>query len=148
MNNMMQGFVYETMLKVNYNYSQGRSFLTGNEENPVLVQRTQQNNISPRWSLIRLYRPLHVYHLPMVLSPMGNVFRLILFIAPPHLSLFPPKLEDSLPTPILADLRFRPFAISLRTKVLWYCMFWNTVDLKTSSMRITMENLTLANKYF
>ncbi len=33
----MQGFVYEKMLQGNYNYSQDRSFLTENEENPALV---------------------------------------------------------------------------------------------------------------
>jgi hypothetical protein len=32
---MMQGFVYEKMLKGNYNYFHDRSFLTGNEENPA-----------------------------------------------------------------------------------------------------------------
>jgi hypothetical protein len=35
--NVMQGFVYEKMLKGNYNYSQDRSFLKGNEENTALV---------------------------------------------------------------------------------------------------------------
>jgi hypothetical protein len=40
---MMQGFVYEKMLRVNYNHSLGRSFLTRNEENPALVLSNVHN---------------------------------------------------------------------------------------------------------
>ncbi len=62
---MMQGFIYEKMLKGDYNYSQDRSFLKGNEENPVLVlSNVHKQNISQRWSHVRLYGPLHEYLLP------------------------------------------------------------------------------------
>jgi hypothetical protein len=44
---MMQGFVYEKMLKGNYNYSQDRSFLKGNEENPALVISTYTTEHQP-----------------------------------------------------------------------------------------------------
>jgi hypothetical protein len=45
---MMQGFVYEKMLLGNYKYSEDRSFLTGNEENPALVLSNVHNRISAR----------------------------------------------------------------------------------------------------
>jgi hypothetical protein len=45
---MMQGFVYEKMLKGNYNYSQGRSILKGNEETPALVLSKVHNRTSAR----------------------------------------------------------------------------------------------------
>jgi hypothetical protein len=45
---MMQGFVYEKMLKGNYNYSQCSSFLKGNEENPALVLSKGHNRTSAR----------------------------------------------------------------------------------------------------
>ncbi len=61
---MMQSFVYEKMLWGNYNYSQDRRFLTGNEENPALVLSNVHKNISPSLSLVRLCRPLDVNHLP------------------------------------------------------------------------------------
>ncbi len=40
---LMQGFVYEKMLQGNLNYSQDRSFLTENEENPALVLSNVHN---------------------------------------------------------------------------------------------------------
>jgi hypothetical protein len=45
---LMQGFISEKMLLGNYNYSQGRSFLTGNEENPALVLSNVHNKTSAR----------------------------------------------------------------------------------------------------
>jgi hypothetical protein len=45
---MMQGFVYEKMLYGKYNYSQDRSFLTENEENPALVLSNVHNRTSAR----------------------------------------------------------------------------------------------------
>jgi hypothetical protein len=45
---MMQGFIYEKMLKGNYNYSQGRNFLKQNEENPALVFSKVHNRTSAR----------------------------------------------------------------------------------------------------
>jgi hypothetical protein len=45
---MMQGFIYGKMLKGHYNYSQDRSFLKGNEENPALVLSNVHNRISAR----------------------------------------------------------------------------------------------------
>ncbi len=45
---LMQGFVYEKMLQRNQNYSQGRSFLTGNEENPAIVLSNVHNRTSAR----------------------------------------------------------------------------------------------------
>jgi hypothetical protein len=44
----MQGFVYEKMLQGNYNYSQDKSFLTENEENPALVLANVHNKTSAR----------------------------------------------------------------------------------------------------
>jgi hypothetical protein len=58
---MMQGFVYEKMLKGNYNYSQDKSFLNGNEENPALVLSNVHNRTSARDGPVRLYGPLHEY---------------------------------------------------------------------------------------
>jgi hypothetical protein len=63
---MMQGFIYG-MLKGIYNYSQDRSFLKGNEENPALVLSNVHNRTSARdgpISHVRLYGPLHEYLLP------------------------------------------------------------------------------------
>jgi hypothetical protein len=45
---MMQGFVYEKMLKGNYNYSQDRSFLKENEETPASVLSNVHNRTSAR----------------------------------------------------------------------------------------------------
>jgi hypothetical protein len=45
---MMQGFVYEKMLQGNQNYSQERSFLTGNEENPALLLSNVHNRTLAR----------------------------------------------------------------------------------------------------
>jgi hypothetical protein len=44
----MQGFVYEKMLQANLNYSQDRSFLTENEENPALVLSNVHNKTSAK----------------------------------------------------------------------------------------------------
>jgi hypothetical protein len=44
----MQGFVYERMLKWNYNYSQDRSFLKENEENPASELSNVHNRTSAR----------------------------------------------------------------------------------------------------
>jgi hypothetical protein len=44
----MQGLVSEKRLVGNYNYSQGRSFLTGNEENPALILSNVHNRTSAR----------------------------------------------------------------------------------------------------
>ncbi len=45
---LMLGFIYEKMLQGNYNYSQDRSFLTGNEENPALLLSNVHNRTSAR----------------------------------------------------------------------------------------------------
>ncbi len=45
---LMQGFVSEKRLLGNYNYSQDRSFLTGNGENPALVLSNVHNRTSAR----------------------------------------------------------------------------------------------------
>jgi hypothetical protein len=45
---MMQGFVYEKMMQGNQNYSQERSFLTENGENPALVLSNVHNRTSAR----------------------------------------------------------------------------------------------------
>jgi hypothetical protein len=45
---LMLDFVSEKRLLGNYNYSQGRSFLTGNEENPALVLSNVHNRTSAR----------------------------------------------------------------------------------------------------
>ncbi len=55
------GFRLCEMLKVNYNYSQGRSFSQEKKKTPHWYFKRTQQNLSPRWSHIRLYRPLHVY---------------------------------------------------------------------------------------
>ncbi len=44
---LMKGFVYEKMLQGNQNYSQNRSFLTGNEENPANVYKRTSARIGP-----------------------------------------------------------------------------------------------------
>jgi hypothetical protein len=45
---MMQGSVYEKMLWGNHNYSQDRSFITANEENPALVLSNIHKRTSAR----------------------------------------------------------------------------------------------------
>jgi len=62
---MMQGFVYEKMLQGNQNYSQERSFLTGNEETPVLALSNVHNRTSARdGPMFGSMGPLHEYLLP------------------------------------------------------------------------------------
>ncbi len=45
---LMQGFIYEKVLQGNQNYSQDRSFLTVNEENPALILSNLHNRTSSR----------------------------------------------------------------------------------------------------
>jgi hypothetical protein len=45
---LIQGFINEKMLSEDYNYSQERSFLTGNEENPALVLSNVHKRTSAR----------------------------------------------------------------------------------------------------
>jgi hypothetical protein len=49
--------------ELNYNYSQDKSLLTGNRENPALVLSKVRypTKISQRLFDVRLYRPLHAY---------------------------------------------------------------------------------------
>ncbi len=71
---LIQGFVYEKMLQGNQNYSQGRSFLTGNKENPALVLSNVHNRTSARdGPMFGSKGPLHVYHLP------GKMSQLVLY---------------------------------------------------------------------
>jgi hypothetical protein len=61
---MMQGFAYDKKVgELNYNYSQDKSLLTGNRENPALVLSKVRypTKISQRLFDVRLYRPLHAY---------------------------------------------------------------------------------------
>ncbi len=64
---LMQGFIYQKMLQGNQNYSQDRSFLKGNEENPALELSNIHNRTSARDGPMFGYKGLssvHVYHLP------------------------------------------------------------------------------------
>ncbi len=72
------GFDYEKMLQGNYNYSQDRSFLTGNEENPALLLSNVHNRTSARDG------PMFGYK-----GPSMNTTSLILYNPPLSTTLLP-----------------------------------------------------------
>jgi hypothetical protein len=63
---LMQGFIYEKMLQGNYKYSQDRSFLTGNEENPALELSNVHNRTSARDGPMFGYKGLSMYTTSLV----------------------------------------------------------------------------------
>ncbi len=116
---LMQCFIYEKMLQGNQKYSQDRSFLTGNEENPALCFQTYTTEHQPQMVPCSVIRASPCIPLPWCRTPcQGDSLRPLVSVI---------VHQRQMPLNILARWLFRCIAF----KIVFYNL--HILDLKYSA---------------